>query len=96
MVGFILPCVIYPLNCGWFFVDIASVANSKTSVRSLSPGGSVHTLNDALSYASGSLGAGTIGEGSSIPLSPQQVRLNKFNWIKFRNSVLGGGGGSFS
>lgn len=48
------------------------MANSKTSVRSLSPGGSIHTLNDALSYASGSLGAGTIGS-SGIPLTPQQL-----------------------
>ena len=51
-------------------LDINSIAGSKASARSISPGGSVHTMTDMMSYASGSLAA----SGSNvIPLTPQQL-----------------------
>lgn len=50
--------------------DIISLAGSKASARSISPGGSVVAFSDRLSLASGSLPAGVIEETS---LSPQQL-----------------------
>lgn len=48
-----------------------SLAGSRTSARSVSPGGSVHTITDMMSYASGSI----IGNSnaSALPLTPQQL-----------------------
>lgn len=46
-----------------------SLAGSKVSARSVSPGGSVVALSDRLSLASGSL-PGVVQES---PLSPQQL-----------------------
>lgn len=48
-----------------------SLAGSKTSARSMSPGGSVHAMSDRLSLASGSLGAGVLNNGAQ--LTPQQL-----------------------
>lgn len=47
-----------------------SLAGSKASARSVSPGGSVHAMSDRMSLASGSLGAGIMN--SNTPLSAQQ------------------------
>lgn len=52
------------------FADIISLAGSRASARSISPGGSVIAYSDRLSLASGSLPAGVIEETS---LSPQQL-----------------------
>lgn len=49
--------------------DIISLAGSKTSARSVSPGGSIIALSDRLSLASGSI-PGIIQETA---LSPQQL-----------------------
>lgn len=49
--------------------DITSLAGSKVSARSISPGGSVVALSDRLSLASGSLA----GVTHDNPLSPQQL-----------------------
>lgn len=51
------------------FIDITSLAGSKISARSVSPGGSVVALSDRLSLASGSLP----GNVQEAPLSPQQL-----------------------
>lgn len=48
-----------------------SLAGSKASARSISPGGSVHAMSDRLSLASGSLGAGALNSGTQ--LTPQQL-----------------------
>lgn len=48
--------------------DIMSLAGSKVSARSVSPGGSVVALSDRLSLASGSLPA-----AHDNPLTPQQL-----------------------
>lgn len=50
-------------------VDIASLAGSKVSARSVSPGGSVVALSDRMSLASGSLP----GLGQEATLSPQAL-----------------------
>lgn len=50
-------------------LDITSLAGSKVSARSISPGGSVVALSDRLSLASGSLA----GVTQDNPLSPQQL-----------------------
>lgn len=59
------------------FPDMISLAGSKASARSMSPGGSVHAMSDRLSLASGSMGAGIMGNagngGPSAPLTPQQM-----------------------
>jgi len=56
--------------------DMISLAGSKVSARSISPGGSVHAMSDRLSLASGSVGAGvtnnTVG-AAATPLTPQQM-----------------------
>ncbi|XP_063705311.1 mitoguardin [Culicoides brevitarsis] len=49
--------------------DMISLAGSKASARSMSPGGSVHAMSDRLSLASGSLGAGVL----NAQLTPQQL-----------------------
>lgn len=49
--------------------DITSLAGSKVSARSISPGGSIVALSDRLSLASGSLA----GVTQDNPLSPQQL-----------------------
>lgn len=48
-----------------------SIAGSKASARSISPGagGSIHAISERLSLASGSMGGG----GNNIPLTPQQL-----------------------
>lgn len=51
-------------------VDITSLAGSKVSARSISPGGSVVALSDRLSLASGSLASGAAQDNI---LSPQQL-----------------------
>ncbi|GAB0090777.1 Mitoguardin [Sergentomyia squamirostris] len=51
--------------------DVASIAGSKVSARSISPGGSVLAYSDRLSLASGSLGAGVLG--TQTPLTSQQL-----------------------
>ncbi|XP_055694280.1 mitoguardin [Lutzomyia longipalpis] len=51
--------------------DVISVAGSKASARSVSPGGSMLALSDRLSLASGSLGAGVLG--AATPLTSQQL-----------------------
>ncbi|XP_059622491.1 mitoguardin [Phlebotomus argentipes] len=51
--------------------DAISVAGSKASARSVSPGGSILALSDRLSLASGSLGAGVLS--ASTPLTSQQL-----------------------
>ncbi|XP_065090091.1 mitoguardin [Ochlerotatus camptorhynchus] len=59
--------------------DIISLAGSKASGRSYSPGGSIHGISDRMSLASGSLAAGGVGVGASsiigatTPLTPQQL-----------------------
>lgn len=59
--------------------DIISLAGSKASGRSYSPGGSIHGISDRLSLASGSLAGGGVGAGASsligatTPLTPQQL-----------------------
>lgn len=57
---------------GFFILDMISLAGSKASARSMSPGGSVHALSDRLSLASGSMGAGVTGTNAA-PLTPQQM-----------------------
>lgn len=58
--------------------DIISLAGSKASGRSYSPGGSIHAMSDRMSLASGSL-AGASGVnaasiiGATTPLTPQQL-----------------------
>lgn len=52
-----------------FCVDITSLAGSKVSARSISPGGSVVALSDRMSLASGSLP----GAAQDNLLSPQQL-----------------------
>lgn len=52
------------------FLDALSVAGSRTSARSVSPGGSVHTITDIASYASGSTRAPS---GTTAFLTPQQL-----------------------
>lgn len=49
--------------------DVNSVAGSRVSARSISPGGSVVALSDRMSLASGSLP----GAAQDNPLSPQQL-----------------------
>lgn len=49
-----------------------SIAGSRVSARSVSPGGSVYSNNDILSYASGSTRAPS-GPASAIALTPQQL-----------------------
>lgn len=58
-----------------FIPDAMSTAGSRASARSVSPGGSVYTTTDIISYASGSTrGGAPSGIGSqSVPLSPQQL-----------------------
>lgn len=60
--------------------DIISLAGSKASARSYSPGGSIiHGVSDRMSLASGSLAGGGAGAnagsiiGASTPLTPQQL-----------------------
>ncbi|XP_055529658.1 mitoguardin [Wyeomyia smithii] len=59
--------------------DIISLAGSKASGRSYSPGGSIHGISDRMSLASGSLVAGGAGTGTgpiiggATPLTPQQL-----------------------
>ncbi|XP_055623027.1 mitoguardin [Toxorhynchites rutilus septentrionalis] len=59
--------------------DIISLAGSKASGRSYSPGGSIHGVSDRLSLASGSLAVSGSGMnagqviGASTPLTPQQL-----------------------
>ncbi|XP_062556360.1 mitoguardin [Armigeres subalbatus] len=59
--------------------DIISLAGSKASGRSYSPGGSIHGVSDRLSLASGSLAGGASGVnaasiiGATTPLTPQQL-----------------------
>lgn len=55
--------------------DIISLAGSKTSARSYSPGGSIHGISDRMSLASGSLAAGGMAPiiGGTTPLTPQQL-----------------------
>lgn len=58
--------------------DIISLAGSKASGRSYSPGGSIHAYSDRMSLASGSLaGGGVSGTGPIIggttPLTPEQL-----------------------
>lgn len=50
--------------------DLISIAGSKASARSISPGGSFIALSDRMSLASGSLGAGII---PTTPLTAQQL-----------------------
>ncbi|KAL7015474.1 hypothetical protein ACKWTF_016470 [Chironomus riparius] len=53
--------------------DALSTAGSRASARSVSPGGSVYTTTDIVSYASGSTrGAGPSGQ-PPVQLSPQQL-----------------------
>jgi hypothetical protein len=49
-----------------------SIAGSRASARSVSPGGSIYTTTDIASYASGST-RGAPSHHSSIPLTPQQL-----------------------
>jgi hypothetical protein len=51
------------------FLDVLSVAGSRTSARSISPGGSIHTITDIASYAS-SVKAPSDAKGF---LTPQQL-----------------------
>ncbi|XP_053686462.1 mitoguardin [Sabethes cyaneus] len=59
--------------------DIISLAGSKASGRSYSPGGSIHGISDRMSLASGSLAGGGTGIGAgpviggTTPLTPQQL-----------------------
>ncbi|XP_058461846.1 mitoguardin [Malaya genurostris] len=58
--------------------DIISLAGSRASGRSYSPGGSIHALSDRMSLASGSIiagaGPGTVPIiGGTTPLTPQQL-----------------------
>lgn len=59
--------------------DIISLAGSKASGRSYSPGGSIHGISDRMSLASGSLVGGGTGTGAgpviggATPLTPQQL-----------------------
>lgn len=73
------------LMCG---ADIISLAGSKVSARSVSPGGSAVALSDRLSLASGSL-PGTVHEN---PLPPQQLGVMgmrmKSNHLNIDSSLL--------
>lgn len=58
--------------------DLISLAGSKASARSQSPGGSTVALSERLSLASGSLGAGAgggglLGDALNTALTPQQL-----------------------
>lgn len=55
-----------------FFVDVLSVAGSRASARSISPGGSIHTITDIASLASSVKAMTADGKGFSI-LTPQQL-----------------------
>lgn len=48
-----------------------SVAGSRVSARSVSPGGSINTTTDIASYASGSTQA--VSNSTAVPLTPQQL-----------------------
>lgn len=53
--------------------DLISVAGSKVSARSYSPGGSMVALSDRLSLASGSLPPGVVDGSNSLQLTAQQL-----------------------
>ncbi|CRL04974.1 CLUMA_CG018206, isoform A [Clunio marinus] len=53
--------------------DALSIAGSRTSARSVSPGGSIHTITDIVSYASGSTKAPSAIANGTAYLSPQQL-----------------------
>lgn len=53
-----------------FSVDMISLAGSKVSARSVSPGGSFVALSDRMSLASGTLAPSLV---TAVPLTPQQL-----------------------
>lgn len=70
MVNGLLFCwILVSLTRRFSFTDIISVAGSRASARSVSPGGSVIALSDRMSLASGSLP----GMPQEAPLTPQQL-----------------------
>lgn len=65
--------------------DVTSLAGSKVSARSISPGGSVVALSDRMSLASGSLP----GTEQDNPLSPQQLGvMGKIYVLCFSNVTI--------
>lgn len=62
---------IQPVSFHSICLDMISLAGSKASARSMSPGGSIQAMSDRLSLASGSMGAGVTT--TTTPLTPQQM-----------------------
>lgn len=64
------------------FLDVLSVAGSRTSARSISPGGSVHTLTDIASFAGSSLApSGTSGAPFLTPQALGVMGMEKLDTV---------------